>query len=90
MSDQRWNYMNPVRMLNRRWDHVDPWSNTIYQLISTLPRKLYLILFFYTMYNFNLSVHLGSLTNAVGAMYAKEYFPESAKKVADDMVNNVK
>jgi len=42
------------------------------------------------MYNFNFFVHLGSLTNAVGAMYAKEYFPESAKKVADDMVNNVK
>ena len=45
---------------------------------------------FYTMYNFNLSVHLGSLTIAVGAMYAKEYFPESAKKVADDMVKNIK
>ena len=42
------------------------------------------------MYNFNLSVHLGSLTNAVGAMYAKEYFPESAKKVADDMVKKIK
>ncbi|XP_023343135.1 neprilysin-2 isoform X2 [Eurytemora carolleeae] len=32
----------------------------------------------------------GSLTNAVGAMYAKEYFPESAKKVADDMVKKIK
>ncbi|XP_023346897.1 neprilysin-2 isoform X3 [Eurytemora carolleeae] len=32
----------------------------------------------------------GSLTNAVGAMYAKEYFPESSKQIADDMVSNIK
>ena len=33
---------------------------------------------------------LGSLTNAVGAMYAKKYFPESSKKIADDMVTNIR
>ncbi|XP_023343178.1 neprilysin-2 isoform X2 [Eurytemora carolleeae] len=32
----------------------------------------------------------GSLTNAVGAMFAKEYFPESSKLVADEMVINIK
>ncbi|XP_023343223.1 neprilysin-2 isoform X2 [Eurytemora carolleeae] len=32
----------------------------------------------------------GSLTNAVGAMYAKKYFPESSKKIADDMVTNIR
>ena len=35
-------------------------------------------------------VCLGSLSNAVGAMYVKEYFPESSKTIADDMVTNIK
>merc|ERR1712106_277567 len=32
----------------------------------------------------------GSLTNAVGAMYAKEHFKPEAKEVADEMVENVR
>ena len=32
----------------------------------------------------------GSLTNAVGAMYAKRFFPLEAKKAADDIVDYVK
>lgn len=32
----------------------------------------------------------GSLTNAVGAMYAKRYFQENAKDIADEMVNNIR
>ena len=32
----------------------------------------------------------GSLTNAIGSMYAKEYFPESSKRVAEEMVNSIK
>jgi membrane metallo-endopeptidase-like protein 1 len=38
----------------------------------------------------NLYWYEGSLTNAVGAMYAKKYFPESSKNAADQMVTNVK
>ena len=33
---------------------------------------------------------LGSLTNAVGAMYAKKYFPADQKAVADEMVENIR
>ena len=32
----------------------------------------------------------GSLTNAVGAMYAKEYFQAAAKEVTDEMVTNIR
>jgi predicted metalloendopeptidase len=32
----------------------------------------------------------GSLTNAVGAMYAKPYFPAEKKKVADEMVKQIR
>merc|ERR1711971_680364 len=32
----------------------------------------------------------GSLTNAVGAMYAKEYFQAAAKEVTDEMVFNIR
>jgi len=32
----------------------------------------------------------GSLTNAVGAMYAKKYFPVDKKAVADEMVTNIR
>merc|ERR1719495_2430217 len=32
----------------------------------------------------------GSLTNAVGSMYAKTYFPASKKAVADEMVSNIR
>ena len=32
----------------------------------------------------------GSLTNAVGAMYAKEYFQAAAKEVTDEMVLNIR
>ena len=32
----------------------------------------------------------GSLTNAVGAMYAKKHFPTSSKKKVDDMVENIR
>jgi membrane metallo-endopeptidase-like protein 1 len=32
----------------------------------------------------------GSLTNAVGAMYAKQYFPAKKKKVADKMVGQIR
>ena len=31
----------------------------------------------------------GGLSNAIGAMYAKEYFPASSKKVIDEMVQNI-
>merc|ERR1712123_213855 len=32
----------------------------------------------------------GSLTNAIGAMYAKEHFKPEAKEIADEMVKNVR
>ncbi|XP_023334270.1 neprilysin-2 [Eurytemora carolleeae] len=32
----------------------------------------------------------GTQLNAVGAMYAKEYFPESSKNIVNDMVTNIK
>jgi len=32
----------------------------------------------------------GSLTNGVGAMYAKKYFPANKKAVADEMVQNIR
>jgi len=32
----------------------------------------------------------GSLTNAVGGMYAKKYFQSNAKEVADEMVKNIR
>jgi len=32
----------------------------------------------------------GSLTNAVGSMYARKYFPESKKVIVDEMVNNIR
>jgi len=32
----------------------------------------------------------GSLTNAVGSMYAKKYFPASKKAIADEMVKNIR
>ena len=32
----------------------------------------------------------GSLTNAVGAMYAKKHFPASAKKIIKEMVENIR
>ena len=32
----------------------------------------------------------GSLTNAVGAMYAKKHFPPTEKEIADEMVENVR
>jgi predicted metalloendopeptidase len=32
----------------------------------------------------------GSLTNAVGAMYAKQYFPAEKKQVADEMVEQIR
>jgi len=39
--------------------------------------------------NFEFYEYEGSLTNAVGSMYAKTYFPVEVKKVADEMVDNI-
>ncbi len=45
---------------------------------------------FFSLGNYCTILILGTQLNAVGAMYAKEYFPESSKNIVNDMVTNIK